>query len=152
MASTGNHIIRGFSRLGIGAAVLVAIGGVVTTGIVAEDQYSRAQRAAFPEVKPAFGLSDADAGLVPNFEPDKPYDFYQGGKWWHHDPATGNAPAPADSREPPPGFVIDQPSPAAFAEAEKASSLGLGLTALAALAAFIFLWGLGWVIAGFVKD
>ncbi len=96
------RIIRGFSRLGIGAAVLVAFCGVGLTAILAIDGYSRATHPR--------GLSDMDVGLAPPFDPTKPYEYEVDGKWWRYDPVTGYAPIPArESNPPPPGFVIDRP-------------------------------------------
>jgi hypothetical protein len=52
-----NRITRGFGRLGIAAAVLVALGGVMVSGIAAVDQYKRQSIAT-----------------APPFDPTKPYE------------------------------------------------------------------------------
>ena len=87
-----NRIIRGFSRLGIGAAVLTAI-----------------------------------YGLVPNIY------------------AQIDDPPPTGLNE-----LVRHRTPALYAA--KTACVGLGITALAALAVFGFFRGLGWIIAGFARD
>jgi hypothetical protein len=81
------RIIRGFSRLGVGAAVLVAACGTGFTAL---------------------------AIVMPALDPS-----------------------------PPPDLV---------AYAAKTAGIGLGVTSLLALAAFVFFRGLGWVLAGFARD
>jgi hypothetical protein len=144
-----NRTTRGFSRLGIGAAILVALAGVVVTGIVAVDQYGRWKSDPEAGNPPPQGfaidhrlLSDVDVGLIPlPFDQKKSGNFKVGDVWWHHDPTTGN-------------WLLSMwenlPSPVAIAA--KAAGMGLGITALAALAAFGFFRGLGWIIAGFGRD
>jgi hypothetical protein len=82
-----NRIIRGFSRLGVGAAVLVAMCGAGFTAV---------------------------AIVMPALDP-----------------------------YPPPDLA---------AYAIKTAGIGLGITSLLALAAFVFFRGLGWVITGFARD
>lgn len=118
VSSASGRIIRRFSRFGIGAAVLVLVGGILATGIVARHQYDRAQGAALPEIKPSLLASP-----------------------------------PSVSHQPPPGFTIDQPPPrVGFAEAENASAIGLGITAVLALATWGFFRSLGRVVARFARD
>jgi hypothetical protein len=81
---------------------------------------------------------------VPNFQPDKPYDFYRDGKWRPSNTLT------VDGRRPPES-IDEGGSRGAFVAAEQASGLGFGLTVLTALAALCLFRGLGWVIAGFTK-
>jgi hypothetical protein len=139
------RITRGFSRLGIAAAVLASIGGGGITAFVSADAYSR-QAQGTKTAPSSRGLSDADVGLVAQFDPANPYEYQANGRWWRHDPATGGNTSIAG----PITFDDLIPSPAAVAT--KTAGIGLGITGLLALAAWGFLRGLGRVVAGFARD
>lgn len=63
------NIVRGFSRLGIGTAVLVALGGVGLTTALTIDGYSRAK--AFPIARAEVDSTHA-------------YEYVANASWWRH--------------------------------------------------------------------
>ena len=124
----GNSIIRSFSRLGIGAAVLLSFGGAAVTMMVASEQYYKAEL-------------ESGVARIPGAIDDR------------SPAAIGNRmPAPMADEPRSRSNVADvalAPSPAAVAT--KTSAVGLGITALLALAAFGFFHVLGWMVAGFAR-
>jgi hypothetical protein len=123
-----NGIVRGFSRLGIGVAILVSFWGAAATMMVASDQYYKAEL-------------ESGVGRIPGAIDDRSPN------------AIGNRmPSPMAQEPRRRSDVADvalAPSPAGVAT--KTSAVGLGVTALLALAAFGFFRVLGWVVTGFAK-
>jgi hypothetical protein len=123
-----NGIIRGFSRLGIGVAILILFAGAAVTLMAASDQYYKAE------------LESGVGRVRVAIDDRSPL-------------AIGNRlPAPMAQEPRRLSDVVNvalAPSPAAVAT--KTSAAGLAVTALLALAAFGFFHGLGWVVAGFAR-
>jgi hypothetical protein len=123
-----NGIIRSFWRLGIGAAALVSFGGAAVTMMAASDQYYKA------ELESGVGRIH---GAIDDRSPG----------------AIGDRmPAPMAQEPHRLSDVVNvalAPSPAAVAT--KTSAVGLGVTALLAVAAFGFFRVLGWVAAGLAR-
>lgn len=150
------RISGGFCRLGIGVAVMVAIGGSGVTTTVAISQYRDqwyldSSLVYDPTVDEL--LKPADGRMVPVTDAD-----------WNAAFAVRNL---------PPGFVLDVRDPSKFpAEwtivrhrsdyyqfinsrafaAGQTFAIGLGITAAISLAVFGFFRGMGWVISGFAQD
>lgn len=137
------RIIRGFTRIGIGVAVLVLIGGVVGTWFYTVDQYKENDW-----INACFGESGFDP------DTDEAFKVDAAGK---RVPATvEEACANASGIEVVhhPNLVHDliRDYSSSVIAATKAAGIGLGITALAAVAALGFFRGLGWVITGFEED
>jgi hypothetical protein len=121
-----NRIIRGFSRLGIGAAALVAIYGFLLTGIATVSEY-RANRPGIlifdPATHEVFKTTPSGANIYVQI--DGP---------------------------PPPGLKEMVRHHTSSLYAAKAAGIGLCITVLAALAVFGFFRGFGGIIAWFARD
>jgi hypothetical protein len=149
LTGSSARIMRGFSRIGVGAAAITAVLGLTATANLAINDYWPGNRVqtdpvawgAFPEVNPS-------KSNIPPFDPSKPYEI-----------ATKNSPNPLISSTPNPAskpFDPDEYLAFKRIEALKSAALtiliGLGITGAACLAVFGFFSGLGWVIAGFARD
>jgi hypothetical protein len=124
----GKRIIRGFSRLGAGAALLVTLCGMGVTAVIVSDQHARGH----------FSVTGIDKVSVyfPTGTPESVVHdvmLYRAGYPGPLSPAASAA------------FSLIPPD-------IKAAVIGLGVTALLALVAFGFFRGLGWVVAGFARD
>jgi hypothetical protein len=121
-----NRIIRRFSRLGIGTALLVAIYGFVLTGVATVSEYNANS--------PGILIFESATHKVSK-----------------KTPSGANIYAEIDGA-PPPGLneLIRHRTPALYAA--KAAGIGLGITVVAALAVFAFFRGLGWILGGFARD
>ena len=121
-----NRIIRGFSRLGIGAAVLTAIYGSVLTGVATLSEYT--------DNSPGILIYDSATHQVSKTRPSGANIY-----------AQIDGPPPSGLNE-----LVRHRTPALYAA--KAAGVGLGITVLAALAVFGFFRGLGWITVGFARD
>jgi hypothetical protein len=149
------RIMRGFSRIGVGAAALTAMLGLTVTVPVAINDYRSATQ------WPGTLVGRAN---IPPFDPSKPFDADEF--------LARNAPEVVKP-PPKPGMFDDLiPSPKrrhltdaevglappsrfnteALSSAALTVAIGLGITAAASLAVLGFFSGLGWIIAGFARD
>ena len=119
-----NGVIRTFSRLGIGAGVLLSFAGAAVTMMVASDQYYKAQL-------------ESGAGRIPGAIEDRS--------------PTAPVAAPIDQRLRSLSDVDAGVAPSPAVVATKTSAVGLSVTMLLALAAWGFFLGLGWVVAAFAR-
>jgi hypothetical protein len=157
------RVVRGFSRIGIGCAILAGLCGVAVTVILAVE----------------------DARRVPGFDPSQPYEVVSDDgppKGFMVDPTKGPLAATDPllieylTSTPSPSPVVNRFVPGEASrkfdeavlkfddlvpKAERVSDewrivcpilVGLGLTLAVCLVVFGFFRGLGWVLAGFARS
>jgi hypothetical protein len=122
------RIIRGFSRLGVGAAILVMLCGAGLTAMVVSDQYAQSKGKGHISVAGPGGVT---------------VKFPTGTDWPTIYKVLGSQ-ASVQSAEYPTVSPTD--------EATRIAVIGLGITAAMALAAWGFFRGVGWMLAGFARD
>jgi hypothetical protein len=156
------RIMRGFSRIGVGAAALTAVLGLAITVSVAFNDYKSATQ--WPGT-PVGNFDPAAYGAKP-FDPDE-FLAQTAPEVVKRPPKTGMF----DDLIPPPkgrllsdaevGLAPQHSGPfgwflnlnaEAFSSAALTVAIGLGITGAACLAVFGFFSGLGWIIAGFARD
>jgi hypothetical protein len=119
-----NRITRGFSRLGIVAAMLVVLGGAGITAAVSIDRYESETRWRTDHLVPP-----------PGFVVESPVPDCSLGR-------HPCAPTPVDY----------DPFHSPSEVAARAAGIGLSITGVLALAAFGFFRGIGWIVTGFARD
>src|SRR5438552_11989309 len=141
--SAGARFIRGFTRIGSIAAVLVALIGVPTTVFIAIDRYNSAV-SSYRSAKCIAGLARSGYTFKKKYEYSSAVDYSVGGcsDYYHSYSTVSDVIAIADSPAP------------TFLTSEGASVLGWGLviTGLVAVVAYLAFWAVGWLCAGFTRD
>jgi hypothetical protein len=141
--SAGARFIRGFTRIGSIAAVLVALIGVPTTVFIAIDRYNSAV-SSYRSAKCIAGLARSGYTFKKKYEYSSAVDYGVGGcSDYYHSYSTVNDVI----------AIADSPAPT-FLTSEGASVLGWGLviTGFVAVAAYLAFWAIGWLCAGFTRD
>jgi hypothetical protein len=149
--SPSARIIRGFSRIGIGLAIISAITGVAVTGGIVVGNYNRANdefdkyacllrwnaNAAVSGARyKALTESAANCGYFPS------YGAYNSLSWIRINDAIEQN-----------GFIVERVTDFERLRAEANTTIaGLGITGATSLVIFGFFRGLGWIIAGFARD
>jgi hypothetical protein len=130
---TSRRVIRGFSRLGIGGALLVTLCGAALTAVAASDRYARTKATGHL-------LVAGPGGVIVKFptETDWPTIYRVMGDQF------GGSSFSVQSIEPP-----EAPP---NVEAAKTAAIGLGITAFLAFATWGLFRGVGWMLAGFARD
>jgi hypothetical protein len=136
----GARFIRGFTRIGAIAAVLVALIGVVTTGFIAKEVYS--------DNKDAF----ANAICVANVA----RSGYQFTKMSYSSNPDYEAAGCSDSgiryKSLQEVVALAKDGPLAVERAVTVVGWGLMITGLVAVIAYLAFWAIGWLCAGFTRD
>jgi len=141
--SAGARFIRGFTRIGAIAAVLVVLIGVATSITIAVSNYNSAE-ASYRSAKCIAGLARSGYRF-PKKEYSSSLDYSVGGcsGYYHHSYSTiSDVTAIADAPAPT-FFTGDGPSVLGW---------GILITGLIAVAAYIAFWSIGWLCAGFTRD
>jgi hypothetical protein len=140
--TAGARFIRGFTRIGAIVAVLVALGGVALSIIIAADRYNSATNGH--QSAQCIARLARSGYTFKQKEYSTAFDYSVGGcnGWYHSYESIKEVIAIADSAAP------------TFLTSEGASVLGWGLmiTGLTAVAAYIAFWAIGWLCAGFTRD
>ena len=140
--TAGARFIRGFTRIGAIAAVLLALSGVALSIFIAVDRYNSAANGY--ESAQCIARLARSGYTFKQKEYSTALDYSAGGcNGWYHSYesikeviAIANSPAPT------------------FLTSEGASVLGWGLviTGLVAVIAYLAFWAVGWLCAGFTRD
>jgi hypothetical protein len=140
--TVGARFIRGFKRIGIIAATLVALGGVAITVIIAIDQQRSAERrfeqavcvARLVRDKRPFKMKTYDQTKIDYDESGCPgYSFY------------------GEPLEAELAFARSSP-PAPLEYAVQPFFIGLAISLASGAASFCCFWLIGWLCAGFTRD
>jgi hypothetical protein len=125
--TTGRRIIRGFSRLGVGAALLVALCGAAFTYMLASDQFERGISVTGPDNVTVYFKNGTDASVI-------------------NEAMSRRFGVPGDL-SPAASSAGSRLSPAV-----KTASIGIGITAALAFVTWALFRGVGWMLAGFARD
>ena len=141
--TAGARFIRGFTRIGAIAAVLVVLIGVPSSIGLAVSNYNSAE-ASYRSAKCIAGLAWSGYTFKKKYEYSSALDYSVGGcSGYHHSYSTiSEVIAIADSTAPT-FFTGDGPSTLGW---------GILITGLVAVAAYIVFWAIGWLCAGFTRD
>lgn len=139
--SAGARFIRGFKRVGIVAGVLVFLGGLALTFILAAEQQSTAQR--------KFEQANCIADLVRNKRPFKMKSYDQ----TRIDYADSGCPGWFTYESVETVLVYARSgAPAPLEHAVQPFFVGLAISLACGGAVFVSLWAIGWLCAGFTRD
>jgi hypothetical protein len=140
--TAGARFIRGFTRIGAIAAVLVALSGVALSITIAVDRCNSAAN-GHQSAQCIAGLARSGYTFKQK-EYSTALDYSVGGcSGWYH--SYGSIKEVIT--------IADSPAPT-FLTSEGASVLGWGLviTGLVAVVAYLAFWAVGWLCAGFTRD
>jgi hypothetical protein len=149
--STSARIIRGFSRIGIGIAVVVAIIGVIATAVVALQNHNSANY----EFDKYACLLTANANVAVSGDRYKSLTENAGHCGYFSSYGTYNSLGwikIGDAIEQN-GHLVQRVTDAELVKLDVLTALaGLGITGAISLVIFGFFRGLGWILAGFASD
>jgi hypothetical protein len=141
--TAGARFIRGFTRIGAIAAVLVALIGVTASIMSAFSGYDSAAK-SHQSAQCIARLARSGYTFKKKYEYSSALDYSVGGcsDYYHSYESISEVIAIADSPAP------------TFMSSNGASYLGWGLvlTGFIAVAAYIAFWAIGWLCAGFTRD
>jgi hypothetical protein len=139
----GARFIRGFTRIGAVAAALVTLVGIIATIVAATSGYNDDVR-AHESAKCVAGLARTGYTFKRKHDFSDTLDYEVGGC---SDSGIYGKPV----REVL--AMADAPVPI-FMTSDGASALGVGLiiTGICAIAAYVTFWVIGWMFAGFTRD
>ena len=141
--TSGARFIRGFTRIGAVAAALVALIGVATSVFIAIDRYNSVE-SAYRSARCIAGLARSGYQFENKYQYSSALDYSLGGcsAYYHSYRSVSEVIAVADSPAP------------TFSAGGGPSVLGLGIliTGLVAIAAYLVFWAIGWLCAGFTRD
>ena len=140
--TAGARFIRGFTRVGAIVSVLVALGGVALSIIIATDRYTSAANGHQSAQCIARLARSGYTFKRKEYSADLDYSVGGCNGWYHSYKSIKDVLAIANSPAP------------TFLTSEGISVLGWGLviTGLAVVVAYIAFWAIGWLCAGFTRD
>ncbi len=141
--TAGARFIRGFTRIGAIAAVLVALIGVATSVFLAIDKYNSTET-SYRSAKCIAGLARSGYNFKKKYEYSSAIDYSVGGcsDYYHSYNSVSEVIALADAPAPT-FFTGDGPSVLGW---------GILITGLVAVVAYLAFWAIGWLCAGFTRD
>jgi hypothetical protein len=136
--SGGARFIRGFTRIGAAAAVLVVLIGVVTTGLLAKEIYSDNVN-AFANATCVAKVART-RGTLPYYKTDLDYE------------AIGCPDSGIRYKSQEEVLAIAKDGPFAVERTATLVGWGLVITGPIAVGVYLAFWCIGWVFAGFTRD
>lgn len=138
--SAGARFIRGFKRIGLVLAAVVAVSGIVITVAISIDQTDYAQR-KYQQARCIAAIWEAKK--LPQLNKYRPLEI---------DLPESGCPGPLYSETAPKIAEIAASRPSPVQGFIENFAGGAGLTAALALGTFVFFWLVGWLCAGFTRD
>ncbi|MGY2987752.1 hypothetical protein [Bradyrhizobium sp. USDA 4508] len=141
--TAGARFIRGFTRIGAVAAVLVVLIGLATTIFISSDRYN-SDVGTRTDAQCVAGLARAGWTFKKRYEFSSDLDYSVGGCRGYHLSYKPLSEVIA---------IADAPAPT-FLSSDASSVLGWGLVITGGLAVVVYLafWVIGWLFAGFTRD